>query len=132
LPVAITVAAGLALELALARGSLSGLPEMVRLAIAFGALVLLPGAALVRWTGAPSGGPVFGAVRALGLGIAWNAAAVVLAVVLRVPLARLLPALPFASATLWAVVLALPRRTLREPAPVEPRLRGAALAVVLL
>lgn len=132
LPVALAVVVVLALELALARGFLSGLPEMVRLAIAFGALVLLPGAALVAWIGAPSGGPVFGAVRALGFGIAWNAAAVVLAVVLRVPLARLLAALPFASATLWAVVLALPRRTLREPAAAEPRLSGAALAVVLL
>lgn len=132
LPSAVTVVVALALEWCLARGMLSGLPEMVRLAIAFGTLVLLPGAALVASVGSPSGGPVFGAVRALGFGIAWNAAAVVLAVLLRIPLGRVLGLLPFASALLWAAVLFRPRRTTGAAAPPEPRLRGAALAVVLL
>jgi len=128
----VAVALVLAAHLALAGGRLAGLPEMIRLALACGSLVLLPGAAFAVLAGGSPGGPVFAAVRAFGFGVAWNALAVAVGTFVHVPLDRVLGVLPFASFLLWLIVLAAARRRPVGSEGDAPRLRGAALAIVLL
>src|SRR5262249_51701145 len=67
------VALGLFLDLALALGLLPPPPGGLRLALAFGSVVLLPGYAWVRLTALPPGGWWLSPSWALGLGVMWNA-----------------------------------------------------------
>ena len=67
------VAFGLAVHVSLAAGLLNALPASLRLALAFCALVLLPGYAWVRLGALPPGGWWLSAGWAFGLGVMWNA-----------------------------------------------------------
>ena len=66
-------AAGLALQLGLYTGALAFLPGAWRVAIAFAALVVVPGVALVRLGLVPPGGAWLAPMWAAGFGVAWNA-----------------------------------------------------------
>ena len=104
-----------------------GVPGPARLALAFAALVLLPGFAFVALGGTPPGGLPLAAGWALGFGVAWNSALVLVAKVLGQPIGVLdLPSF-LAAAALWAVVLCRPRP--RPPAPAETPLRWPAPAL---
>jgi hypothetical protein len=106
---------------------------MLRLALAFAALVLLPGAAFVAMGLRPPGGAWLSATWALGFGVAWNAALVVVTILLRRPFTMLLGASPFITALLWVIAWRLDARRATRPGPrsVSGPLRGIALALVL-
>jgi hypothetical protein len=128
---AVLAAAQVALHLALLSGALAFLPDGARLALAFVALVLLPGHGWLAAIGAsPPGGAWVSPGWALGLGVAWQAGLVLATHFLRVPFTAL--ALPGAALSLlpWAVVAARrpPAGGATTPAPA---LAGPALVGVL-
>ena len=132
---------GVALLLAiwglLRAGVLSGAPELVRLAVAFGALVLLPGAAWLAMGLSPRAGWVIEAPLALGFGVAWNALLVLGTRALGLRFTVLMDAAPWAALVLWGVAWARGARAAKANATGAavatgaPPLRGVALAAVL-
>ncbi|MBK7366704.1 MAG: hypothetical protein IPJ04_02045 [Candidatus Eisenbacteria bacterium] len=113
----------------LVSGALAGLPDGVRLALAFAALVLLPGHALLAATRAlPPGGPWLASGWALGFGVLWMGLQVLLTRMAGVPFTLLSPWAGATAALPWA--LALWRA--REDDSNEPVLSRAALVAVLL
>lgn len=129
-PVALAFAlANIALPFLLASGALAALPEGLRLALAFAALVLLPGHALLAATRAlPPGGPWLASGWALGLGVLWMGIQVLVTRMAGVPFTLLSPWAGATAALPWA--LALWRA--REDDSDEPALTRAALVAVLL
>jgi len=110
------VAAGLITHTALAAGALGALSAEARVALAFAALILLPGSAFVALGARPPGGAWLSPGWALGFGVAWLAALILATRALGLPFTVLVwMSLP-ATALLWA--LALWRRGL-ERAPTE-------------
>ncbi len=108
------------------------LPGGARLALAFVALVLLPGAGWLAAIGARvPGGAWLAPGWALGLGVAWQAALVLVTHFAHVPFTALAGAGAVASLLPWAVAAARggePRTRTTD----ESTLGGAALAAVLL
>lgn len=119
------------LHLYLRSGALASLPDGARLALAFVAIVMLPGHGWLAAIGArPPGGRWLSPGWALGLGVAWQGALVLGTHVLHQPFTLLAGAGAAFSLLPWAVVAARgPARAEPEPAPA---LGGAALAAVLL
>lgn len=118
-----------AAEVVLRLGALGALPEMVRLALAFAAIVLLPGACLTALL-APAPVVPGGAVRALGFGVAWNAAVILTLHLAQVPFTRLLEWGPAIHAVLVAATV-LRARQQAGSSPGDPRLSRLALAAVM-
>ena len=80
------IVCGLAVAGLLGAGALDALPEGLRVALAFGVLVLLPGLAWHRAIGAPNpGGGWLAAGWALGFGVAWLGACVLVTRALGLP-----------------------------------------------
>lgn len=133
--IAVTVAAGLALHAALAWGALAWLPPGARVALAFLVLVLLPGYAAVARGAVPPGGPLLAPGWALGFGVAWLGAQVLLTRALGMPFTVLAWGSLAADSLLWAVVLRTwPAARERGPDAGERPpgwTRGAAVALVL-
>jgi hypothetical protein len=128
---AVLAALQLALHLLLLTGTLALLPDGARLALAFVAIVLLPGHGWLAAIGArPPGGTWLAPGWALGLGVAWQAALVLATHVLHQPFTVLAGAGAAFSLLPWAVV-AVRRPAEAEPEPA-PALGGAALVAVLL
>jgi len=121
------VALGLAVHLGLATGLLHALPASLRLALAFGAVVLLPGYAWIRLGALPPGGWWLSAGWAFGLGVAWNAVLVLAARALGLPFTVLATWGAAANAVLWAVAL----RRARGPAPAPGSGLGRASRVAI-
>ncbi len=121
--------ASLAFHAALLAGAGAALPGPVRVALAFGVLVLVPGWAFVALGARPPGGSWLAAGWALGFGVAWASALALLAHTL-VPsfLPLTLWMLP-ANAALWGVVVWRGRVPWPDGAPTLPR--WAVLAVLL-
>jgi hypothetical protein len=122
-------AAGVGLWPALAAGVFAGWPDVVRVALAFHAVVLAPGFAVVALLGIPAGGAWLAPAFALGLGVAWGAAWLALPSPGR-PVEAALLALPAATALLVALAAWRVRST-GSAADRLPALRGVALAAVL-
>ena len=106
----LVVAATLALHALLAFGPHDLIPAPLRLLIAFGALVLLPGYAFVSLTAAPPGGWWLAPGWALGFGVAWTGLLVLATRALGQPFTPLAALTIPANAVLWTLVLAHPRR----------------------
>ena len=108
-PVALALAlANVALPFLLVSGALAGLPDGLRLALAFAALVLLPGHALLAATRAlPPGGPWLASGWALGFGVLWMG--------LQVLLTRMAGA-PFTLLSPWAGATAALEEAVRHAA----------------
>ncbi|MEO5616693.1 MAG: hypothetical protein ABIS67_02900, partial [Candidatus Eisenbacteria bacterium] len=126
---ALWVAAGL-----LRAGALAGLPEMVRLALAFAALVLLPGAAWGAMGLGPRGGGVLASVQALGFGVAWNALLILATRAFGMPFTVLLDASLVLTLLLWIGVawrMKVRGAARRGGAEATHRLGGIALGAVL-
>jgi len=104
------VACGLALHALLAFGPHEIIPALLRLPLAFIVLVLLPGYAFVVLSAAPPGGWWLSPGWALGFGVAWNGALVMLTRALGQPFTILVALTVPANAALWMVALAHPRR----------------------
>ena len=104
------VGLGLALHALLAFGLRDLIPTPLRLPLAFGVLVLLPGYAFVALSAAPPGGWWLAPGWALGFGVAWNAALVLLTRALGQPFTVLTALTVPANAVLWMLALAHPRR----------------------
>lgn len=121
----------LALHLLVLSGALASLPDGARLALAFVAIVMLPGHGwLAALRARPPGGGWLAPGWALGLGVAWQGALVLGTHVLHQPFTALAGAGAALSLLPWAVVAARrPDEARPEPAPA---LRGAALAAVML
>ncbi len=121
--------AGLALAAALGSGWLGGAPAFLRLALAFVALVMLPGYAWLRAFNSPApGGAWLAPGWALGYGVAWLGLGILLTRVAGLPFT----VLAGAGAT-WAALpwLAAARMEPAEPARSPALARAAALAVAL-
>ncbi len=112
-------------------GALLGWPEGVRLALAFAALVLLPGHALLAGMGAlPPGGPWLASGWALGLGVAWLGLLVLLTRMLHLPFTLLAPWAALPNAALWIFAA---RRGPRPSEPVPaPDLHPIAVVAILV
>ena len=131
---AVLAALQLTLHLLVLTGALASLPDGARLALAFVAIVMLPGHGWLAAIGArPPGGMWLAPGWALGLGVAWQGALVLGTHVLHQPFTVLAGAGAALSLLPWAVVAA--RRTsgtARESEPESaPALGGTALAAVL-
>ncbi len=129
-PVALALAlANVTLPFLLVSGALAGLPDGLRLALAFAALVLLPGHALLAATRAlPPGGPWLASGWALGFGVLWMGLQVLATRMAGVPFTLLSPWAGATAVLPWA--LALWRA--RDDDSEEPALSRAALVAVLL
>lgn len=110
---------------ALWAGVLDGLPPPLRVAIAFGVLVLAPGWAFVRLGLSPPGGGWTAAGWAFGFGVAWGAVGVLGAAVFGRPFTILAGGSLIANALLWIFA------TLRR-APPAPGLRIGGVAGTLV
>jgi hypothetical protein len=121
-----------ALHALLLAGALGALPDGARLAVAFVALVLLPGHGWLEAIGTrPPGGAALASGWALGLGIAWLGALVLATRALHVPFTALASAAAVLSLLPWWLVLR--RRPAAVPVGTPPAgLRGVALAAVLV
>jgi hypothetical protein len=119
------VAASLVVHGLLLAGWAVGLPGPLRLAAAFAVLVLMPGWAFVLLGARPPGGAWLAAGWVFGLGVAWNAALVLLAHAAGLSFLALLPWTPLTSVLPWGFV------GWRASATSVPRERGLALAAVL-
>jgi hypothetical protein len=126
---ALPPAAGLLVALLLEHGALAGWPGPLRLALAFGVLVLLPGFGWLRAIGVqPPGGSGLAAGWALGLGLAWWGVGALLTRVAALPFIVLgLAGAPWAVLPWLAAAVVAPRE--RRPAPALGR--GALLAIAL-
>ena len=125
----------LALPFLLDSGALAGLPDGVRLTLAFAALVLLPGHALLSATGAlPPGGAWLSSSWALGFGVAWLGALILLTRMLHMPFTVLAPWAAVPSAMVWVLAKA-PRDEagpVGGPADVMRELHPVALVAILV
>ena len=101
---------GLALHALLAFGPHGLIPPALRLPLSFAVLILLPGYAFVTLSAAPPGGWWLAPGWALGFGVAWNAALVLLMRALGLPFTPLVALTVPANAALWMLTLAHPRR----------------------
>src|SRR2546428_11489882 len=81
----VAVALGLVVHLSLALGLLRAAPAGIRLALAFGVVVMLPGFAWIRMTALPPGGWWLSPAWALGLGVMWNAVVILVTRMLGLP-----------------------------------------------
>lgn len=112
-------------------GALAGWPEGLRLTLAFAALVLLPGHALLAAFGAlPPGGPWLASGWALGMGVAWLGMLVLFTRMLHLPFTLLAPWAALPSAALW--LLPTRRRELPSAATDAPVLHPLAVAAILV
>jgi hypothetical protein len=111
------VACGLALHALLAFGPHELIPAPLRLPLAFVVLVMLPGYAFVALSAAPPGGWWLAPGWALGFGVAWNGALVLLTRALGQPFTVLAALTVPANAALWMLALAHPRRFPLSGAP---------------
>ncbi len=102
--VAPAVAAGFLVHAALAVGLPAALPETLRVALAFGALVMLPGAAFLALGLRPPGGAWLAPGWALGFGVAWLGALVLATRAAGVPFTVLASGSLAATAVLWGLV----------------------------
>lgn len=120
----------LALAALLSSGMLAALSPGIRLTLAFATLILLPGHALLALTGSrPPGGPWLSSGWALGLGVAWTGALVLLLRAFGAPFTLLAPWGAAPAALLWVVVAARPERGADGD---SPSLGGIALGAVAL
>ncbi len=101
---------GLAVHAMLAFGPHELIPALLRLPLAFGVLVLLPGYAFVVLSAAPPGGWWLAPGWALGFGVAWNGALVLVTRALGQPFTVLTAVTVPVNAALWMLALAHPRR----------------------
>jgi len=129
-------ACGLALHALLAFGPHEIIPVPLRLPLAFLVLVLLPGYAFVVLSAAPPGGWWLAPGWALGFGVVWNGALVLLTRALGQPFTVLVALTVPANAALWMLALAHPRRfvaqrTLPVAAPGSVAASRWALIAVL-
>ena len=128
---AVLAASQLAIHLLVLSGALEFLPGGARLALAFVAIVLLPGLGWLEVIGARvPGGAWLAPGWALGLGVAWQSALVLATRAAHLPFTVLAGTGAVLSLLPWALVAA--RRA--RPAPPESRaeaLGGVALAAVL-
>lgn len=106
----------------------SWLPAGARLVLAFAALLMVPGYALLRLTARPPGGAWFSAGWALGLGVAWNGLLILATRAAGLPFTVLAGGSAVTSAALWAIALARPGTGQRGSAGETP-VAGAGLAV---
>ncbi len=120
---------GLAVAGLLGAGALDALPDGLRVALAFGVLVLLPGLAWHRAIGAPNpGGGWLAAGWALGFGVAWLGACVLVTRALGLPFTLLARAgapwavLPWLGAFVFAP---------RSPEPPAGWSRASGIAIAL-
>lgn len=121
--------AGLALAALLGAGALNALPDGVRVMLALGLLVLLPGLAWCRAIGAPvPGGGWLTAGWALGLGVAWLGACVLVTRALGLPFTLLARAGAPWAALPWLAAFALAPRA-HDPAPAWSRAARAAIVL---
>ena len=129
---AVLAASQLAIHLLVLSGALGFLPDGIRLALAFVAIVLLPGHGWLAAIGAnPPGGAWLSPGWALGLGVAWQAGLVLATRAAQLPFTSLAVAGAILSLLPWVLVAV--RR--RAPEAAEARggaLAGPALAAVLL
>ncbi len=119
---------GLAVAFALGAGV--PCPEPLRIALALGVLVLLPGEAWRRAIGAPTpGGAVLAAGQSLALGLAWAGVAILVRHAFGRPFTMLAEA-----GAMWAVVpwFVAWRTAPREPATPYPALPRAAVVAIAL
>jgi hypothetical protein len=124
-------ASGGVLHLALGSGALAGLPVVARVLLAFAVVVVWPGLAWVVAGARPPGGGLLGPAWALGFGVAWNAALVLLARMIGLPFTVLvgwgwLPAVALWAWALWRRPRAGAGADLGTPWP-----RAAVVAVAL-
>lgn len=136
------VLAGLTLALPwlLASGALAGLPDALRLTLAFAALVLLPGHALLSATGAlPPGGVWLSSSWALGFGVGWLGLLILVTRMLHMPFTVLTTGAALPSALLWLLTLRampVPAKPARPGKPAKPaapdELHPLALAAILV
>lgn len=123
--------AALASVLSLHSGMLAALPSGLRIALAFGVLVLLPGEGWRRAIGAPlPGGAWFAAGPALALGVAWAALAVLATHLVGVPFTVLVDHGALWTLVPWMVASRTAPRTI-EPFPALPRLAIAAVVAAM-
>lgn len=108
LPWTLVAAAALLVHGLLLGGALAAVPPGLRVLLGAAVLVLAPGAALLRLGLVPPGGPLFAAGWALGFGVAWNAALVLVARALGHPVTGLEAVAWWASLVLWAAALIVP------------------------
>ncbi|MEO5989623.1 MAG: hypothetical protein ABIU54_10410 [Candidatus Eisenbacteria bacterium] len=120
----------LAAAFLLQSGALAGWPEGIRLTLAFAALVLLPGHALLAAIGAlPPGGPWLASGWALGLGVAWLGLLVLITRMLHLPFTVLAPLAALPGAALWSI----PARWTRGSTPDDAaNLHPLAVASILV
>ncbi len=112
--------------------ALAGLPDGLRLAAAFLAVVLLPGVAWLAVIGVvPPGGPWLAPGWALGLGVAWQSVLVLVATAVQAPFTAVAGASAGLSLVPWAIAGARAPHA-RTPGGAGPGLRGVALVAVLV
>ncbi len=124
--------AGLGAHALLLSGAAASWPVPVRVMLAGFVLVLLPGYAFVRLGLTPPGGALFTPGWALGFGVAWNAALVLLARLAGQPVTGLDRVALVATAALWAMALWLrPRGEGAKPGRGPRAGRSATITVLL-
>lgn len=129
IPFLLAAAAGVVTMLVLAAGVLDAWPAGVRLALAFGALVLLPGEGWRRAIGAPApGGALLGLGASLGYGIAWTGLAVLATRIMGLHFTVLADHGAIWTALPWFIAMFTAPRT-PESFPALPR--SATVAIVL-
>jgi hypothetical protein len=89
----------------------------VRIALAFGTLVLLPGFAAVAAGVSSPGGAWLMPAWALGIGVAWNSLLLLATLAWNAPFTSLLPWLPATTALAWILGWALGRADLSSSPP---------------
>jgi hypothetical protein len=105
-PWAVFAAVGIGIHALLLSGALLAWPVAARTLLAAMALFMVPGFALVRMGLAPPGGDVLTAGWALGFGVAWNAALVLIARAAGQPVFGLERVTLLASIVFWGIALA--------------------------
>jgi hypothetical protein len=126
-------AAALGLYAATAAGAMGAIPLPLRLLVALGGLVLLPGAALARLTAPAPGGAWLTAGWALGMGIAWNGVLLLACRALHADFRALVWLSPLLAAPLW-IASAVRSHRVEKATPSAAGadvLRGRARYVVL-
>jgi len=113
--------AGIAIHLALLSGAAAALPAGLRVALAFAALVMLPGHALLACMGTlPPGGAWLSSGWALGLGVGWLGAQVLVTRAMHVPFTVLASAAIVPNAAPWVLAAWLEARRGRGAAAAAP------------
>ncbi len=129
-PAIVVALAGAAVFAALAAGAFAGAPDWMRVVLAFLALVMWPGAAVVFAGAKPPGGWALAAGWALGFGVAWNAILILATRAFGLPFTLLgVVALPL-GLVVWGVMLVVARR--RPAVAAGSPLSSTAAAAILL